>query len=312
MCDIWRASGKSELTSLDIATILPELRKIGVQRVVLGGGEPLMHSDLWAICEPLRSAGIGITLLSTGILLARHASQVVRYCDDVVVSLDGPPVVHEAIRNIPNAFEKLHRGVAAIKDVSANVHVSGRCTVQRANFQSLRATVASAHAIGLDRMSFLAVDVSTDAFNRPGGWDVERSDQVALAREDVPLLEAELLGLERECAEDFVSGYIAENPTKLRARLLQYFRALVGEDVFPSVRCNAPWVSSVIESNGSVRPCYFHQPIGNLRTSGSLTAVLNSPSAVSWRRELNVGTNPICRRCVCSLALGKETSAVAD
>ena len=31
----------------------------------------------------------------------------------------------------------------------------------------LRETVAAAHAIGLDRISFLAADVSSDAFNRP-------------------------------------------------------------------------------------------------------------------------------------------------
>jgi hypothetical protein len=29
-------------------------------------------------------------------------------------------------------------------------------------------------------------------------------------------------------------------------------------------RCNAPWVSAVVETDGAVRPCFFQQAIGNL------------------------------------------------
>ena len=66
---------------------------------MLTGGEALMHSDIWALCEALRSAGIGITVLSTGLLLKARAAELVGYSDDVVVSLDGPRDVHDQIRN---------------------------------------------------------------------------------------------------------------------------------------------------------------------------------------------------------------------
>ncbi len=49
-----------------------------------------MHSDFWTLCEILQAAEIGITVLSTGILLKRDAERLVHYCDDVIVSLDGP------------------------------------------------------------------------------------------------------------------------------------------------------------------------------------------------------------------------------
>ena len=35
------------------------------------------------------------------------ATELVRRCDDVVVSLDGPRPVHNQIRNIPRAYERL-------------------------------------------------------------------------------------------------------------------------------------------------------------------------------------------------------------
>jgi Fe-coproporphyrin III synthase len=303
MCDIWRATTRDEISAVDVAGWLAEWRNLGVQRVVLSGGEALMHSHLWELCDHLRDAGIAITILSTGILLRRHAATLVRYCDDVVVSIDGPQAVHNQIRNIPRAYEKLAEGVAAVKSAGERVLITGRCTVQRSNFRFLRATVAAAHAIGLDRISFLAADVSSDAFNRPDGWDGERVAQVALEASDLPELTAEIDALGSEYADDFASGYIVESPLQLRRRLLQYYAALSGRGDFAPNDCNAPWVSTVIESDGTVRPCFFQPPLGNIYQAGSLEAILNAPEAIAWRQGLDTHRDAICRKCVCTLSL---------
>ena len=305
MCDIWRARGKEEISAAEVERWLPEWRALGVERVVLSGGEALLHSHLRDFCEPLRRAGIGITLLSTGLLLARDAAWLVRCCDDVVVSLDGPRAVHDRIRNLPRAFDKLATGVAAVRAAGPEVTVSGRCVVQRENFRELRATVEAAREIGLERISFMAADVSSEAFNRPGGWDGERAAAVALAAEDLPFLAAEIESIEED---DFANGFIAESREKLRRRLHDYFAALLGLGEFPAVECNAPWVSSVIEADGTVRPCFFQPALGNVRETGGFAAVLNSPAAVAWRRGLDVARDEICRRCVCSLALREGTA----
>ena len=311
MCDIWRSTTKSELAASDVERWVAEWRAFGVRRVVLSGGEALMHSHLWALCDVLRAADIGITILSTGLLLHRHALELVRRCDDVVVSLDGPPAIHDAIRNVPRAWARLAEGVAAVKAADARVLVTGRCTVQRSNFRHLREVVTSAHAMGLDRISFLAADVSTDAFNRPSAWDEARVGQVALERDDLPALAAGIDALERECAADFASGFIAEPPTKLRRRLSQYYSALLGTADFHPNDCNAPWVSSVIESDGTVRPCFFQPPLGNIHSAGSLGAIVNSAEAIAWRRGLDVRRNAICRKCVCTLSLGSGAAGAS-
>lgn len=303
MCDIWRSTTRDELSAALIAQHVAEWQELGVRRVVLSGGEALLHSHLWELCDVLRGAGIGITILSTGLLLRKHAVALVQRCDDVVVSIDGPQAIHDRIRNIPRAYELLADGVAAVKAADARVSVTGRCTVQRSNFRQLRETVASAHAIGLDRISFLAADVSTEAFNRPDGWDAGRVMEVALERADLPLLAAELDALEIENASDFASGFIAEPAIKLRRRLYQYYAALLGEADFFANSCNAPWVSSVIESDGTVRPCFFQPALGNINEAGSLAAILNSSAAIAWRQGLDTERDAICRKCVCTLSL---------
>src|SRR4051812_41919594 len=75
MCDIWRVTTRDELSSADIAGWMAEWRRLGVERVVLSGGEALLHTRLWELCDHLRAGGIGITVLSTGLLLRRHAAE---------------------------------------------------------------------------------------------------------------------------------------------------------------------------------------------------------------------------------------------
>jgi MoaA/NifB/PqqE/SkfB family radical SAM enzyme len=92
-----------------------------------------------------------------------------------------------------------------------------------------------------------------------------------------------------------------ESPAKLR-RIATHFRAHAGLEPHVAPRCNAPWVSAVLEANGDVRPCFFHPPIGNA-SAASLLTILNGPAALAFRESLNVAENPVCRRCVCSLYL---------
>jgi MoaA/NifB/PqqE/SkfB family radical SAM enzyme len=308
MCDIWKEKEPREITAAEIARWAAEWRGLDVREVVLTGGEALMHSHLFALCRVLKENGFSVTLLSSGLLLERDAKDIARHVDDLIVSLDGPRAVHDAIRNVPRAFDRLAEGIAAVRDARPDLPVGARCTVQRRNFRELRATVAAARHLGLHRISFLAVDVATDAFNRPGGIGLKPPETLALSREELPELERELDALSREHAADFASAFIAESPEKLRARLLHYFRARHGLGDFAPVSCNAPWVSAVVESDGTVRPCFFQPPLGNLREAGSLEAVLNSPKALAFRAGLDVATNPICVKCVCSLNLREAGS----
>ncbi|MDZ7343293.1 MAG: radical SAM protein [candidate division KSB1 bacterium] len=302
MCDIWKANAsRQELTRDDLLPHIASFRKFEVKAVILSGGEALMHSNLWRLCELLKELPVKISLLSTGLLLAFHAGEIIRWCDDVILSLDGTREVHDAIRNVPNAYDRLARGVAALKRLNPKFRVSARCVIQRRNYFALPNIIEAAHEIGLDQISFLAVDVATTAFNRPTPWGKERIAEVALSMNEIAEFSNILEETIRRCADDFASGFIAETPDKMR-RLPQYFAALNGMGDFPENHCNAPWVSTVIEADGTVRPCFFHRPLGNIRER-PLEAILNSDDAIAFRNQLDIKRDPICRKCVCTLCL---------
>jgi Fe-coproporphyrin III synthase len=307
MCDIWRIRQVREISARDLEAQLDSLLELRVRWVVFSGGEPQMNKDLAALSHLLRREGIRVTLLTAGLLLERNARSVADTLDDIIVSLDGPPEVHDLVRRVPGAFERLARGVAAIRGLRPEMPVSGRCTVQKANFGHLRRTVQTAKQLQLNSISFLAADVTSEAFNRPGSWPPERQSSVALDYSEVVQLGGEIEAVIRDCAEEIGARFIAENPEKLR-RILNHFLARLGKAPAVAPRCNAPWVSSVIEADGSVRPCFFHPAHGNIRQA-SLVEILNGPAALEFRRRLDVASNPICRTCVCSLYLPPERIA---
>jgi Fe-coproporphyrin III synthase len=299
MCDIWRIRQVREITVQDLALHLESIRALRVRWVVFSGGEPQMHTDLAALSRLIRAEGIRVTLLTAGLLLEAYARSVVDTIDDVIVSLDGPREIHNQIRGVPKAFDRLAQGVRALRKLRPDIPVCGRSTVQKANYMYLRETVQTAQQIGLDSISFLAADVTSEAFNRPGGWTAERQNGIALDAEDVGWLEEEIESLIREHRDDITSGFVVENAEKLR-RIALHFREHLGQRPAVAPPCNAPWVSAVIEADGTVRPCFFHRALGNIREK-ALIEIVNGEAAVDFRRRLDIPNDPVCQRCVCSL-----------
>lgn len=302
MCDIWKGNNYiQQLNESDVEKLLISLKRLNTKCVVMSGGEALMHPDFFKLCEIIKARKISITVLSTGLLLKKYAKEIIALTDEVIVSLDGSREVHDKIRNIPNAFDKLKEGVQELKRLNKNYRVTARCVIQRANFKDLPHIVEAAREMGLNQISFLNADVSTDAFNRPELWGEEKVDEVRLSLEELERFKETIESLIQTNTRDFRSGLIAESPDKIR-RFYNYYAAFHGLSNFPKINCNAPWVSSVIEPDGSVRPCFFHAKIGNIKDA-SLSDIINSEESISFRKNLNVKTNPVCEKCVCSLNL---------
>jgi radical SAM protein with 4Fe4S-binding SPASM domain len=297
MCDIWKGTEIHALSREELERQLDSIESFKVQWVVFSGGEPLMHPEIFQLCSAAKQLGARVTILSTGLLLGRYANEVIEHADDVTVSLDGPTSIHDRIRNVQGAFQSLARGIEHLRAQNPDFRIGGRCTVQHLNCDALVETVSAARQLGLSSISFLAVDVHSSAFNRPAGLNVLRQSGLAVDLDQIPRLESQI---EKLIAQGECGAFVVESPAKLR-RVAQHFRACCSLDPHVAPACNAPWTSAVVEADGAVRPCFFHPAIGSLRSGETLGSILNSPSAAAFRASLHVASNPVCRRCVCSL-----------
>jgi MoaA/NifB/PqqE/SkfB family radical SAM enzyme len=302
MCDIWKDNKNlKQLTEEDISGLLQTLRKFGTQQVAMSGGEALLNTNFFKLCAILKKEGIKITLLSTGLSIKKHAEQLITWVDDLIVSLDGDEQVHDAIRNVPGAFNKLKEGVQYIRALDPDYRITARTVIHRLNFRNWEAIINEAKLMGLDQVSFLPADVSSHAFNRQMAWEEPKQHEILIGERELHELQEIINGIVKNNDFDFNMGFIAESPRKMQ-QIYDYYAAFYGLNPFPYKKCNAPWVSTVIEADGSVRPCFFHDTIGNIRDA-SLASILNSDEAINFRKTLDMAKNATCVKCVCSLNL---------
>lgn len=294
-CDYWR-HGRAQLDLESVRALLPSLERLETEVVLISGGEPLLNPQWAQIAALLRQRGLKLWLLTSGLSLAKHARRAATLFDAITVSLDGTDrATYAAIRGV-DAFEVVCRGIGAAAD--AGVPVSLRVTLQRRNFRQLPQFVALGRALRAVQVSFLAVDVAnTHAFARREEFVAD----LALRSGELAELERLLLALERDRADDFHSGFIAESAQKLRQRILQYFTAVCGLGPYPPVQCNTPEFSAVIDAHAHVSPCFFINGPAQPVVDGNLEAVLNDGPMIALRHSIRRGERAECSRCVCSM-----------
>jgi Fe-coproporphyrin III synthase len=293
-CDYWR-HGRDDMDLALVSSMLHSFTQLRTQVVLLSGGEPLLNPDWAAIAQLLRSHGLQVWLLTSGLSLAKHARRAAELFAAITVSLDGTDAkTYAAIRGL-DAFEKVCEGIRAAAD--HGVRPSLRVTLQRANYRQLPAFIALAKALGARQVSFLAVDVANPhAFGRTDGF----VSDLALRRDDLPVFGELLSAVEQDHMQDFRSGFIAESPQKLQ-RIRQYFAAVQGQGEYPTVSCNAPEFSAVIGATGRVQPCFFISGPLDAQAQEDFKMTVNSRGMSALRADIRAGLRAECQTCVCSM-----------
>lgn len=318
-CDIWRSPRRNMSRAL-ADQIAGSFKALHTRQVLLSGGEAMQHPHWPEIAQRFRAEGARVMLLTNGLLLRKQAQDVIDSVDEVIVSLDGgTAATYEAIRGV-DAFELVLDGIRAVR--LGGLPVTTRTTVQRANYHEIPAVIAAARTAGVNRISFLTVDVSSqEAFGPrfvadpalplvahmgPGAPPEHGPAAAALTPDDIDDLSAILDDIETHFADEFASGRIAESPDKLR-RMLTYFSAIIGQGKFEPPRCNAPHLSTVIEADGTLHPCYFLPAYGKLTATDDLGKAINSDAAFELRRAYRTHQRAECERCVCPLHRGPRS-----
>ncbi|MDZ4764717.1 MAG: radical SAM protein [Chloroflexota bacterium] len=341
-CDIWR-NPRRNMRMERVEALAAQIRPLGVRWVVLSGGEAMQHPAWAAIARKLRAEGARVILLTNGLFLKKQADDVIASVDEVVVSLDGgTAATYAAIRGV-DAFDLVLYGIRAVRaggiDVttrtvvqranyrelpaiidaakSADVNHISFLTVDVSNREAFGArfegqphSPARTGEAGVIPLSLIGqgddLSVPRPVMEMEAGGEANDVHQAipvsALTPDDLPAFAAVLDELERRCAHDFATGRIAESPAKLR-RMHAYFAAVLGLGAYPTVRCNAPHLSAVVEVDGSLRPCYFLPKMGKLN-GASLNEAINAPDALALRAAYRNGERGECGTCVCPLYKG--------
>ncbi len=122
-----------ELATVQVFSVMEDLKAFGVPALILSGGEPLLRRDIFEIAERAKTMGFYIALSTNGTLIDTALAARIRDAGFgyVGISLDGLARTHDKFRRMEGAFERSFRALRLLRDLEVKVGV--RFTLTRDN-----------------------------------------------------------------------------------------------------------------------------------------------------------------------------------
>jgi heme d1 biosynthesis radical SAM protein NirJ len=140
-----------ELSTPEIHATMDDLRAFRVPVLILSGGEPLLHPDIFAISARAKAMGFYVGLSTNGTMIDAALLPKVAAVgyDYVVVSLDGMAPTHDRFRRKEGAFAASLEGARLCRD--AGIKVGLRFTLTQDNSHDLPALLDLMEAERIDK-----------------------------------------------------------------------------------------------------------------------------------------------------------------
>ncbi len=125
-------SETGELSFKQIKKIFTEFYGLGVRRIAISGGEPLLHKDIDRVIKMAVELGFEVGINSNGILVPFHI-KALRLVSNLSISLDGASEkIHDKYRG-KGAFKKVLVGIEAAHKAGIPLHFC--CTLTDSNLK---------------------------------------------------------------------------------------------------------------------------------------------------------------------------------
>ncbi|MGQ0554137.1 MAG: radical SAM protein [Planctomycetota bacterium] len=258
--------------------------------VSFGGGEPFLRRDLPELARAFGRHGLRhLAIPTNGLVEGWQHESVERMLAEnpdtflsVSVSFDGPPAIHDSIRQVPGGHA---RSVESVR--SYRRQAEGR--TKRLGVGLILTVTSENQRVLADHLEELVDELHPDNVT------------INLARGTA--MEQHLLDVDLDCYREVVarkqrlmeSGalpyfrYPLADVAAARDRLMyEHVARVAAGDLSQHLPCTAGTLSAVIFENGSVQPCeMLGRDIGNLNdTRWDLGALWNAPAAEALRREI--------------------------
>ncbi len=124
-----------ELTTKEVFTVMDDLKRFRVPVLILSGGEPLLHPDIYAIARRAKDMGFYVALSSNGTLI--DETNIARIAeigfDYVGISLDGITETHDRFRRQAGAFAASLNGIRLCREHGIKVGIRYTMTEDNAH-----------------------------------------------------------------------------------------------------------------------------------------------------------------------------------
>jgi len=262
---------RDDMTTKEILHVVEELAACQVFRVIVTGGEPLLHPDFFTIVNAIARQPIRMQINTNGTLVTPETIrrlQALPRRPRVLVSLDGITApTYDRVRG-PGRFEHMRRGIRLL--IEGGFHVAPFAVISRVNFRELPAIAEFAHSLGTGSIKIVEPVAC--------GRAPQHAAEMALKAEELPELLELVLLVDKQHPGLLNGGWLE------MARFYCEFRD--GKVPNPGgnhrvfTNCGAGWLQVAVACDGTVTPCELAHTYrcGNVRDQSFLEIWRNSPA----------------------------------
>jgi len=264
--------GEDEMKTPDVIKALDELKFFGVEKLKIGGGEPMMRPDLFDIYAHARELGFEVSYSTNGILVRQNLNKIIEYgVSKMQVSIDGIEEEHDRQRKRPGLFKIAADAVRALADHGVKVNVA--TTMTRQNRKSLSALVELCGSLGVDKWKVMKYI--------PTGWNDPLLMSPAEYRETLD----ELVRLKSEY----------RSPEVVIAR---EFNMIHEPADYNDMQCFGGKSFISLKPNGDITPCSYISDwvCGNIVTDG-IEKTWNSPKMKAFTADCHDASCAFAEKC---------------
>lgn len=180
------------LTPDEIAQAVRDAAAIGFDVLSVSGGEPLLYDGLDTVLAEGRANTMRTQVASNGWFLHENRfARVADLLDLVAVSMDGSRALHDRLRGSDQAFDRLLRGLAVLRDTGRPFGLIH--TVTAANWRELFETAEFAADQGARLFQIHAIEAAGRAVTS-AQWLLLNEEQIGLVYVIAALLKVEHQG----------------------------------------------------------------------------------------------------------------------
>jgi Fe-coproporphyrin III synthase len=288
--------------------------------VLITGGEALLYKDIFALIDFLKSRQLPIILLSNGSQLKDISEYIVDSVSSISISLDGPELIHDKIRNKKNLYKDACESILKIIDVKERKKtlfpgLTINCTVSQFNVPYIKEFIEtfeaflSAHNIhisydlnALSKSRDIAVNFGPLLFTKTESGLAYEKQLRQYLNVDASSSWKSFISDTFDMDVKFIKKYLQDLWKKHGVEcndfvdLEEYF--LNYNNTFGRTRCQNPWRTLMIRQNGDAYFCPDLKDycIGNIYKS-SFSEIWEGKKALDFRNHLSNHLFPVCNRC---------------
>ena len=131
--------------------VMERLKRGGVRKILISGGEPMIQSSFWPIIEYARRVFPQVHLATNGSLVKEdEVKRLKELVDEVRLSLYGLKDRHEGVTRIPGSFKAVMGAIERLKKEGVRVRVT--MVIMRSNKGELAKVMKLLEDLGVDKL----------------------------------------------------------------------------------------------------------------------------------------------------------------